>query len=243
MISEVSPQDLSIPKALLCWFQRILAASCGLPAKTGLMVNHLLRISQHWKIPVMMLIVPDIQSPLGLFFFCISVLHTRQPGVPRKQPPSSAPVRHLGRNASHLNLPPPPWSARHRLTSTVASLLASKAARKTWKTQSNTRHQSCRWCLQNAKCYQKYGWTWSSVAPSFPQAKLYFQLCVALSYTQIMLWEKTEKKNTSAFFQQQRWLVLFNVKAIIQRCDIKKNYNTFAKKMEITNPKVVQMYF
>lgn len=58
-----------------------------------------------------------------------------------------------------------------------------------------------------------------------------------------MLWEKTEKKNTSAFFQQQKRLVLFNVKAIIKRCDIKKNYNTFAKKMEITNPKVVQMYF
>lgn len=75
MISEVSPQDLSIPKALLCWFQRILAASCGLPAKTGLMVNQLLRISQHWKIPVMMLIVPDIQSPLGLFFFFASLCY------------------------------------------------------------------------------------------------------------------------------------------------------------------------
>lgn len=46
IISGVSPQDLSIPKALLSWFQRILAASCALPAKIGLMVNQLLRISQ-----------------------------------------------------------------------------------------------------------------------------------------------------------------------------------------------------
>lgn len=183
LISKVTPEDWSIPKVLFSGFQSILAASCGLLANTGLMVNQLLWISQQWKIPVMMLIVLDIQSPRGpssfsFFFFSLHlcVTYERQPEVPRKQPPSSAPVRHLGRSASHLNLPPPPppWSTRHRLTSTVASLPVLKAARKTWKTQSNRRHQSCRWRLQNAKCYQKYSWNWSSVAPSFPQAKLHF---------------------------------------------------------------------
>lgn len=82
IIRKASPQDYSIPKVLLPWFQRILAARGGLPANTGLMVNHLLWISQQWKIPVMMLIVLDIQSPRGpscflFLFFCISVLHTK----------------------------------------------------------------------------------------------------------------------------------------------------------------------
>lgn len=70
--------------------------------------------------------------------------------MPRKQPPSSAPVRHLGRNASHLNLPPPPWSARHRLTSTVASLLASKAAKEDMK--DTIKHAASELSLVPAEC-------------------------------------------------------------------------------------------
>lgn len=82
---------------------------------------------------------------------------------------------------THLNLPS---IACHRFTSTSSAAAYTDGRRRTWKRQSNARHQSCHWCLQNAKCYQKYSWTWSSGALSFPQAKLSFQLTVAFNNMQ-----------------------------------------------------------
>lgn len=124
IISKVSPQDSSIPKVLLSWFQRILAASRGLPANTGLTVNQLLRISQQWKIPVMMLIVLDTQSPRApsffSFLFCICVLHTRDSPkclennlLPVPPPVTLAGTHHISislRRCGPLAIAsPPPW--------------------------------------------------------------------------------------------------------------------------------------
>jgi len=110
------------------------------------------------------------------------LLHIREPQAPENKQlaGSLSPWQRCIKISVSVNLgnplaiaSPPPWFCCY-----------FKGRTGTWKRQSNTRHQSCHWCLQNAECYQIYSWTWSSGSPSFPQAKLPFKLPVLLHKTQ-----------------------------------------------------------
>lgn len=135
-----------------------------------------------WNIHVMMLIVLDIVLPPGPF---VTRCYIWERAWSVWKPTS---FQCLCPSAWQKSITPQSLSAAVVRSPSVhlhPSIAAyTEGGRRTWKRQSNMRHQSCHWCLQNAKCYQKYSWTWSSGALSFPQAKLSFQLTVAFNNTQ-----------------------------------------------------------